>query len=307
LALALLFPGQGSQSVGMGRALAEAFPEARSVFEEADDHLQFGLSRLMWEGPEAELTTTRRAQPAILTHSVATLRVIADGLGPVSMAAGHSLGELSAHVAAGTLPFEEALGAVQIRGYLMHRAGRVRDGTMAAVLGLKDAEVEDLCRQASADTGLVVVPANLNAPGQVVVSGDRAAVTRLAEIAPQRGAKRVLPLSVSGAFHSPLMEPAEHGFREHLSSLHFRAPDFPVYSNVTAASVTDGEEARDLLVEQLRSPVRWSQCITAMVDGGADCFLEVGPGNVLTGLNRRIVKGVDTRAVGTPEGIEALT
>jgi [acyl-carrier-protein] S-malonyltransferase len=307
LALALLFPGQGSQSVGMGRDLARAFPEARSLFEEADDHLQFGLSRLMWEGPEAELTETRHAQPAILTHSIATLRVIAERIGPVSMAAGHSLGELSAHVAAGTLAFEEALGAVRVRGDLMYRAGQERDGTMAAVLGLTDAEVDDLCRQASGDAGLVVVPANLNAPGQVVVSGDRAAVSRLVELAPKRGAKRVLPLSVSGAFHSPLMEPAEHGFREHLSSLRFATPAFPVYSNVTAAAVTDGQKARNLLVEQLRSPVRWAESITGMVDAGADRFLEVGPGSVLTGLNRRIIKGVDTRAVGTPEGVEALT
>lgn len=303
--LALLFPGQGSQEVGMGRSLAEAFPEARRTFEEADDVLGVGLTAIMHEGPADELTETRNAQPALLAHSVAVARVLGSIVEGAAMGAGHSLGEFSAHVAAGTLSFEDALRAVRLRGELMSEAGRRRPGTMAAILGMPDAEVEHVCEGASRP-GSVVVTANLNSPGQVVVSGDVDAVERAMEEARAGGAKRAIPLSVSGAFHSPLMEPAEEGLREGLDAVKFVRPRFPVVSNVTAAPVRDGEEARDLLVRQLTAPVRWSRSIGTMVDAGCDRFLELGPGSVLTGLNRRNAKGIATTAVGSPEGVAAL-
>jgi len=298
--LALLFPGQGSQVVGMGRALAEAYPVAAETFSEADDVLGFGLSRLMADGPEEELTATRNAQPALLAHSVAVHRVVAGALGPVAFAAGHSLGEFSAHVAAGTLSFEDALGAVRLRGELMYRTGVERPGTMAAILGLEDEALEEVCRGVCSG---VCVPANFNAPGQVVVSGDAAGVEEAMSLARDAGAKRAVPLNVSGAFHSPLMEPAAQGLRERLDALAFHDPAFPVLSNVTAAPVTSGAEARDLLVEQLTSPVRWSASVAAMVEAGVDRFVELGPGAVLCGLNKRNAKGLACASLGEPTQI----
>jgi [acyl-carrier-protein] S-malonyltransferase len=303
MSLALLFPGQGSQEVGMGRELALAHAAARETFEEADEILGAPLSRITWEGPEEELTETRNAQPAILVHSVAVARVLGDGLSGASIAAGHSLGEFSAHVAAGTLPFEDALRAVRLRGELMSDAGRRRPGTMAAVLGLDDGRLEEVCRDAS-DGDVVVVPANHNSPGQVVISGDVAAVERAMAGAREAGAKRVVRLNVSGAFHSPLMEPAREGLRRGLEAVKFDRPRFPVVSNVTASPVTAGGDARELLVRQLTSAVRWSESVSAMLEAGADRFLELGPGSVLTGLNRRNARGVPTTAVGTPDGVE---
>ncbi|RMH15747.1 MAG: [acyl-carrier-protein] S-malonyltransferase [Gemmatimonadetes bacterium] len=305
MTLALLFPGQGSQYVGMGRDLAAAFPEAARVFEEADDLLGFSLSGLCWEGPEDELTLTRNAQPALLTHSVAAYRVVRDRLGPVAFAAGHSLGEFSAHVAAGTLTFADALGAVRRRGELMFEAGEARPGSMAAMLGLDDADVERVCAAASREES-VCVPANYNAPGQVVVSGDVAAVERAGDLAREAGARRVVPLNVSGAFHSPLMAPAEAGLAEHLAGIDFADPVYPVVSNVTAAPVRSGEEARTLLVRQLTSAVRWSQSITALVEAGVDRFVELGAGSVLCGLNRRNARGVPCASVGAPDDLQAL-
>jgi [acyl-carrier-protein] S-malonyltransferase len=303
LSLALIFPGQGSQAIGMGRALAESDTRTAAVFATADEVLGFSLSRLMTEGPEDELTATKNAQPAILTHSVAVLKVLEEELGPVAFAAGHSLGEFSAHVAAGTFRFEDALAVVRLRGELMFRAGQERPGTMAAILGLSDDEVEAVCE--AVDVG-VCVPANFNASGQVVISGDIDGVKQGMKHAQAAGARRVLLLNVSGAFHSSLMAPAADGLRDKLESIDFQDPAYPVFSNVTAKPVTSGSEARNLLVEQLTSPVRWSASVAAMVDAGTDRFLEIGPGSVLRGLNRRIAKGVPCRSIGEPEDLESL-
>lgn len=303
MSLALIFPGQGSQYVGMATALAEAEPTAAHVLRTADEVLGFSLSGLMAEGPLDALTATMNAQPALLTHSVAVLRTVQERIGPVALAAGHSLGEFSAHVAAGTLSFEEALAAVRLRGELMFEAGQERPGTMAAVLGLDDDVIQDVC--ARVEDG-ICVPANFNSPGQVVLSGDREGVGQAMELARAAGARKVIPLTVSGAFHSPLMEPAAEGLRTHLESICFRDPDFPVVSNTTAEAVICGDVARDLLVEQLTSPVHWSASIATMLEAGADRFLELGPGKVLCSLNRRNAKGIPCLALGEPSHLESL-
>jgi len=287
----------------MGAALARAHPAAAAVLAEADDLLGFPLSRLMAEGPESELTATRNAQPAILAHSVAVLAVVRERLGPVAMAAGHSLGEFSAHVAAGTLSFCDALEAVRLRGDLMYEAGQARPGTMAAVLGLEDQALEDACARVSAG---VCVPANFNSAGQVVVSGDVAGVEQGMSLFSQAGAKRVVRLNVSGAFHSPLMEPAARGLRQKLDSIEFHDPALAVFSNVTAALVASGARARDLLVEQLTSPVRWAASVSAMVTAGADRFIELGPGSVLCGLSKRNAPGLPCTSLGEPRDLEAF-
>jgi [acyl-carrier-protein] S-malonyltransferase len=303
MSLALIFPGQGSQYVGMGAALANREPAAAEVLDAADAALGFSLSALMANGPEDELTATRNAQPALLTHSVAALRVLGNRLGQPSFAAGHSLGEFSAHVAAGTLSFSDALRAVRLRGELMYAAGQLRPGAMAAVLGLDDVAIEGVC--ASVESG-VCVPANFNSEAQVVISGDVAAVEEGMARARDAGAKRVVPLNVSGAFHSPLMEPAAARLRDHLASVEFHDPAFPVISNATAEPVTSGVRARELLVAQLTSPVRWSASVARMVQGGADRFLELGPGKVLATLNRRNAPSATSRYAGEPEDFVGL-
>jgi [acyl-carrier-protein] S-malonyltransferase len=303
MSLALIFPGQGSQYVGMGKALAERFPAAADTLAEADEILGLPLARLMAEGPEDELTETKNAQPAILAHSVAALRTAGDRLGEPGFGAGHSLGEFSAHVAAGTLSFADALRTVRLRGELMFEAGITRPGTMAAVLGLGDAEIEAVCARVGAGT---CQPANFNSEGQVVISGDVAGVEQAMALARQAGAKRVVPLKVSGAFHSELMEPAADRLREHLEGIEFRDPGFPVVSNVTAEAVTSGDHARALLVRQVTSPVRWRASIGAMVAAGADRFVEVGPGTVLSTLNRRNAQGLPTTWLGEPDDFASL-
>lgn len=289
----------------MGRSLAERFPEARDAFAEADDILGFGLSRLAWEGPEDVLTATENAQPALYVHSLATFRVVQARIGAVGGAAGHSLGELSAHAAAGTYSFADGLHAVRRRGELMARAGEETPGTMAAVLGLGVADVDELCEEASRE-GHTLVAANLNAEGQVVVSGDVWGISWAAGAAKKKGAKRIMPLKVSAAFHSPLMGPAAERFGEALKKVSFRRPSFPVLSNITAQPASDPDRIRELLVRQLTGPVRWTECIEALRSMGVSRFAELGPGRVLTGLNRRNARGIPTWALGTPEAIDTM-
>jgi [acyl-carrier-protein] S-malonyltransferase len=243
------------------------------------------------------------AQPALLAHSVAVLRAAGDRLSGAALAAGHSLGEFSAHVAAGTLSFEDALRTVRLRGELMSRAGAARQGAMAAVLGLGDEDVEAVCARVGAG---VCQPANFNSEGQVVISGDVAGVEEGMALAKEAGAKKVMPLKVSGAFQSALMEPAAEGLRAHLTGVRFQDPAVPVVSNVTAEPVTSGEAARELLVRQLTSPVRWRASIAGLVAAGVDRFVEVGPGKVLATMNKRNAPGVPSTCLGEPDDFTAL-
>ena len=297
-------PGQGAQKVGMGKDLAERFPAARDTFAAIDDALDTSLSRLMWTGPEDELTLTHNTQPAILAHSVAVLAVVAERLGPPCAGAGHSLGEYSAHVAARTLSPVDAARLVRRRGELMLDAGRRRPGTMAAVLGLATEKVEAACDEASGPDGLAVA-ANLNAPDQTVISGDPAGVARAGEACKARGAKRVIALNVSGAFHSPLMAPAVDGLLEALADATFADPIFPVIANASGEAIQAGLDAKRLLADQLTAPVRWVACMQAAAALCPDAtFVEVGPGAVLSGLLKRIVPGAKTVALGTADEVE---
>ena len=302
--LALVFPGQGSQQVGMGKAIAEERPEARQVFEEADGALGFPLSRLCFEGPEEELKLTENTQPAILTTSVALYRALASqGVEP-DFVAGHSLGEYSALVAAGALRLEDAVVLVRNRGRYMQEAVPVGEGAMAAILGLGLAEVQEVCSQAS--DGEVVEPANLNAPGQTVVAGHAAAVQRASAAAKERGAKRVIPLSVSAPFHCRLMRPAQHRLERDLANVTVSDLRVPLVSNVDAAWVRTGAEAVDALIRQVASPVRWEESVRRLVDEGVDQFVEVGPGKVLSGLVRKIAENVRVASIEDPNGLRRL-
>ena len=307
MSVVLVCPGQGAQKVGMGQDLAERFPAARATLERIDAALGVALSRLMWEGPEGELTLTHNAQPAILAHTAAVWAVVGDKLAPqLSLALGHSLGEYSAYVCTGALETGAAAALVRRRGELMYQAGTRRAGAMAAVLGLPTAEVEAACAAASED-GAVAVAANLNAPDQTVISGDPDAVARAGEQAKARGAKRVIGLKVSGAFHSPLMEPAVRGLTEALAAAPFRDPRVPVVANATAEQVRSAEEARRLLAAQLTAPVRWVASIqAAWALAPGTTFVEVGPGNVLSGLVKRIVPEARTLTLGTAAEVEAF-
>jgi [acyl-carrier-protein] S-malonyltransferase len=287
----------------MGRALADAYPEARDTFAAADRTLGFALSRLCWEGPADELKKSVVTQPALLTHSIAAWRLVARaGLEP-AWTAGHSLGEYSACVAAGAIAFEDALRLVHRRGELMYRAGLERPGTMAAILGLGTAEVEAVCAEA-ASAGIVRA-ANLNAPGQVVISGEIAAVDRACELAKARGAKRAVKLDVSGAFHSPLMESAAAGLAEVLDATEIREPRCPVVCNVEAKGLRDPDQIRKALRHQLLGSVRWEESMTYLLESGADGFVELGTGRVLRGLLRSNRKDAASWNVEDPESLQS--
>jgi [acyl-carrier-protein] S-malonyltransferase len=292
--LALLFPGQGSQSVGMGKALHESSPAARAVFDEADAVLGFPLSRLCFEGPDEELKLTANTQPAILTHSVAALEDLRarspERLEGAAFAAGHSLGEYSANVAAGTLTFAEALRLVRARGAFMQEAVPPGVGAMAAIVGLPAADVEAACREAA--QGEVVAPANYNSPEQTVIAGAAAAVARASQECLTRGAKRAIPLPVSAPFHCALMSPARERMRPLLEASRFADARMPVVTNVDARAEASGAALCDALVRQVDSPVRWVESVRHLAGAGVDRALEIGPGNVLAGLVKRIEKGI---------------
>lgn len=289
--LVFLFPGQGSQAVGMGRDLSEKFPIAKQTFDEADDALGFSLSRLCFEGPEEQLRLTEFTQPAIFTVSIAAQRVLAEsGIHP-SFVAGHSLGEYSANVAAGVLPFADAVKTVRNRGRYMQEAVPAGQGAMAAILGLSSEAATEICVKAAAETDAVVSPANLNSPEQTVISGATAAVERAAALARESGAKKVVMLAVSAPFHCAMMQPAQDRLAQDLRTLSFAASGIPVVTNVDAALTGDPEQLRDALIRQVTGSVRWVESMRLLIGQAPDCFIETGPGKVLCGLMRQIDRG----------------
>jgi [acyl-carrier-protein] S-malonyltransferase len=302
----LLFPGQGAQKPGMARDLADRYPAAGEALSAIDAALDAPLTEIMWQGSEEDLTLTHNAQPAILAHSAAVLAVLADRLGDgVVAAAGHSLGEYSAYLAAGSLEAPKAARLVRRRGALMFEAGQARPGAMSAVLGLPREGVEQACHEVADDGAGIVVAANLNAPDQTVLSGDPAAVERAGALCKAAGAKRVIALKVSGAFHSPLMAPAVDGLAEALRATPFATPRFAVYANATAGPVTGADDARRLLAEQLTAPVRWVESMHAIAERHPEAqWLELGPGSVLSGLLRKIVPGATATPLGTVADLE---
>jgi [acyl-carrier-protein] S-malonyltransferase len=304
VSLAFLFPGQGAQKPGMGRALAEAFPASREVFERADAALGSPLSKLCWEGPERELGLTANTQPAVLVTSLAALAALrGSGVAP-EFVAGHSLGEYSALVAAGVLELEDAVVAVRRRGEYMQEAVPVGEGAMAAVLKLDLTQIEAACRE-SAGPGQVVAPANINSAQQVVIAGHAAAVARAGEACKARGAKRVVPLPVSAPFHCELMAPARERLRPDLERLSFRDPRIPVITNVDAAAARTGAECRDALLRQVASPVRWLESMRALAGAGVRRAVELGPGSTLVNLMRQIAPEVAAVAASDPESAAA--
>ena len=299
--IAYIFPGQGSQYVGMGKDLFGEFPAARKLFLKADAVLGFSLSKICFEGPEEELKQTKNTQPAIFLHSLA----VWDILNPrnAAMTAGHSLGEYSALVAAGALTFEEGLKLVRLRGELMQKAGEDNPGTMAAVVGLDAKVVGEVCCTAWKEG--VVQAANFNSPGQIVISGSVNGVRKAMELGKERGAKLVKELVVSGAFHSPLMQSAKEGLKAALDTTEFCDAKIPMYANVTAKPVQRADEIRSMLFEQVTSPVRWEETIMNMSTDGASTFIELGPGKVLQGLAKRIVPNASIAGFDTAANVSA--
>src|SRR6202521_1832223 len=284
--IAFIFPGQGSQAVGMGKDLAEKYPIARQTFEEADEALGYKLSQICFEGPEEQLRLTEITQPAILTVSIAALRVLQARAPKPSFVAGHSLGEYSAHVASGTMTFAEAVRTVRNRGKYMQEAVPVGVGSMAAILGMELEKVTAVCQEAA--QGEVCSPANINSPEQIVISGHTAAVERGTKLADERGAKRAKVLPVSAPFHCSLMKPAQDRLEADLNNLKMRKPVYPVVCNVEASLVSDELRARETLVAQVTGAVKWEQSMRLLIESGAETFVEIGPGKVLCGLMRQI-------------------
>lgn len=305
--LGFVFPGQGSQSVGMGKTLAHEFTKSRDIFAQADDILGFPLSRLAWEGPEEVLNDTINTQPAIFTHSVAILEAIQQlGLDLLpAFVAGHSMGELSALVAAGSLSFTQGLKLVRMRGELMKRAGELNPGGMAAIMGLDIPIIEQLCAQVSMVAEIVQV-ANDNCPGQVVISGSNAALDRIQPLLNEAGAKRVIRLAVSIAAHSPFMSTAQCDFNKALASAPIKSPLVPIIGNVSAQVLMDDNEIRRDLENQLTHRVRWQESITTMISEGVDEFIEIGNGTVLSGLIKRINRGMITTSLSSPSDFQTL-
>jgi [acyl-carrier-protein] S-malonyltransferase len=305
--IAFVFPGQGAQKVGMGKALAEAFPICRETFEEADTALGEPLSRLCFEGPEDRLLLTENTQPAILAVSVAAARLVASQGIHAAFAAGHSLGEYSAYVAAGTLSFADALRTVRRRGQFMQEAVPVGEGAMAAVLGLDAEALSAACASAARElSGRVVAPANLNAPGQIVIAGHADAVARAGELAKAAGAKRVIALAVSAPFHCALMKPAQERLAPLLRALAVQEPRIPIVANVDAQPRRTAAEAIDGLIQQVSSPVRWEDVVRRLTAEGVKTFVELGPGSVLSGLIKKIDRSVTSLNVEDPSGVTAL-
>ncbi|HXD72463.1 MAG TPA: ACP S-malonyltransferase [Vicinamibacterales bacterium] len=303
--IAFLFPGQGSQKVGMGKALADAFPICRQTFEEADAALGYPLSRIIFEGPEDQLTLTENTQPAILTMSVAAGRLLEEkGLPVPAFVAGHSLGEYTANVAAGTFSFADAVQIVRRRGKYMQEAVPVGTGAMAAILGLDAGKVAQACAEAA--QGEVVSPANINGAGQIVIAGATAAVARASEKAKALGAKRAIPLPVSAPFHCAMMKPAEDRLAPELRALKTRDPRMPIVANVDAEPKRDAKSAIEALVAQVSSPVRWEAVVQRLAKEGVTTYVEVGPGTVLSGLVKKIQKDATVLNVATPDDLAAI-
>jgi len=297
-----IFPGQGSQSVGMGYKLYQCSPRAKEVFQEADEALRFPVSRLCFEGPEEELRQTINAQPAIMTVSIACLRAASEVNHSASPAfvAGHSLGEYTALVAAHVLEFADAIRLVRERGRLMQMAGEIKPGGMAAVIGIDEATLREICQETGAEI------ANFNCSGQIVISGSKEALARAMELAKARDARRVIALQVSGAFHSTLMQPTIEGMSEAISQINFKTPEVPIVVNCTAQPVTTAEGVKQELLHQLCNCVQWQPSVEYMVGEGVSTFIEIGPGQVLSGLIKRICNRVRVLNVSDPETIKAL-